>query len=92
MDCIVHWVSKSWTGLSLYDLKKFFLIILLKYSLFTVLITAIQKVIQFYICVCVYQFSSVAQLCLTCCNPMDCSTPGFPVHHQFLELTETHVH
>ena len=38
------------------------------------------------------QFSSVAQLCLTLCDPMDCSTPGFPVHHQFLELAQTHVH
>ena len=34
----------------------------------------------------------MAQLCLTLCNPMDCSTPGFPVHHQFPELTQTHVH
>ena len=32
------------------------------------------------------QFSSVPQLCLTLCNPMDCSMPGFPVHHQFLDL------
>ena len=38
------------------------------------------------------QFSSVAQSCLTLCNPMDCSTPGFPVHHQLPELTQTHVH
>ena len=38
------------------------------------------------------QFSSVAQLCLTLCNPMDCSTPGFPVHHQLLGLAQTHVH
>ena len=38
------------------------------------------------------QFSSVAQLCLTLCDPIDCSTPGFPVHHQLLELTQTHVH
>ena len=38
------------------------------------------------------QFSSVAQLCPTLCNPMDCSTPGFPVHHQLLELAQTHVH
>ena len=38
------------------------------------------------------QFSSVAQSCLTLCNPMDCSTLGFPVHHQLLELTQTHVH
>ena len=37
------------------------------------------------------QFSSEAQLCPTLCNPMDCSTPGFPVHHQLLELAQTHV-
>ena len=36
--------------------------------------------------------SSVAQLCLTLCNPMDCSTPGFLVHHQPPELAQTHVH
>ena len=33
-----------------------------------------------------------AQSCLTLCDPVDCSTPGFPVHHQLLEFTETHVH
>ena len=38
------------------------------------------------------QFSSVAQLCPTLCNLMDCSTPGFPVHHQFLELAQIHNH
>ena len=38
------------------------------------------------------QFRSVTQLCLTLCNPMDCSTPGFPVLHQLPELTQTHVH
>ena len=38
------------------------------------------------------QFSSVAQLSLTVCDPMDCSTPGLPVHHQLLELTQTHAH
>ena len=38
------------------------------------------------------QFSLVTQVCLTLCNPMDCSTPGLPVHHQLLELTHTHVH
>ena len=38
------------------------------------------------------EFSSVAQLCLTLCDPMDCSTPGFPVHHQLLELAQTRVH
>ena len=38
------------------------------------------------------QFSSVAQLCLTLCDPMDCSTPDVPVHHQLLELTQTNAH
>ena len=38
------------------------------------------------------RFSSVAQSCPTLYNPMDCSTPGFPVHHQLLELAQTHVH
>ena len=38
------------------------------------------------------QFSSVTQSCPTLCNPMDCSTPGLPVHHQLPEFTQTHVH
>ena len=38
------------------------------------------------------QFSSVAQSCLNLCDPMDCNMPGFPVHHQLLELAQTHVH
>ena len=38
------------------------------------------------------QFSSVAQSCLTLCNPMNHSMPGLPVHHQLLEFTQTHVH
>ena len=37
----------------------------------------------------VIQFSSVAQSCLTLCDPMNCSTPGLPVHHQLLEFTQT---
>ena len=41
---------------------------------------------------CWYQLSSVAQLCLTLWDPMDCSTPGFLVHHQLWELTQTHAH
>ena len=35
---------------------------------------------------------SVAQSCLTLCDPMDCSTPGFPVLHHLPELAQTHVH
>jgi len=38
------------------------------------------------------QFSSVAQSCPTLWNPMNCSTPGLPVHHQLREFTQTHVH
>ena len=36
--------------------------------------------------------SSVTQLCPTLCNPMDCSIPGLPLHHQLLEPAKTHVH
>ena len=38
------------------------------------------------------QFSSVAQSCPTLCDPVDCSRPGLPVHHQLPEFTQTHVH
>ena len=39
-----------------------------------------------------FQFSLVARSCPTLCYPMDCSMPGFPVHHQLPELAQTHVH
>ena len=38
------------------------------------------------------QFSSVTQSCPTLCDPMNCRTPGLPVHHQLPEFTQTHVH
>ena len=38
------------------------------------------------------QFSSIAQLCPTLCDPMNHSTPGLPVHHQLPEFTQTHIH
>ena len=40
----------------------------------------------------IIQFSSVSQSCLTLCEPMNCSTPGLPVHHELPEFTQTHVH
>ena len=40
----------------------------------------------------IVQFSSVAQSCVTLCDPMNCSMLGFPVHHQLLELAQIHVH
>ena len=39
-----------------------------------------------------FKTSSVTQSCPTLCDPRDCSMPGFPVHHQLLELVQTHVH
>ena len=39
-----------------------------------------------------FQSSSVTQSCPTLCDPMDCSTPSLPVHHQLLEFTQIHVH
>ena len=45
------------------------------------------KPISYCCCCC-----SVAKLCLILCNPMDCSMPGFPVHHQFRKTAQTHVH
>ena len=41
---------------------------------------------------CTPVFSSASQSCLTLCHPMDCSMPGFLVHHQLPEFTQTHVH
>ena len=42
---------------------------------------------------CIYsQFNSVAQSCPNLCNPMNCSMPGLPVHHQLQEFTQTHIH
>ena len=51
-----------------------------------------DKMVRWHHWVNGHQFSSIAQSCLPLCDPMDCSTPGFPVHHQLPELTQTHVH
>ena len=48
--------------------------------------------IKLYFFISSFQFSLVTQSCPTLCDPMGCSTPGFPVHHQLPELTQTHVH
>ena len=47
---------------------------------------------NYTMCYRLNQFCSVTQSCPTLCNPMNCSTPGLPVHHQLLESTQTHVH
>ena len=48
--------------------------------------------LSYYFYAMPFQFSSVAQSCLTLCDPVDCRTPGLPVHHQLPEFTQTHVH
>ena len=58
---------------------------------FTLLQTILLRIFL-YIYFGEHQFSSVTESCLTLCNPMDCSMPGFPVHHQLPELAQTHVH
>ena len=72
-------------------LKRFMRKLLVTRGLFNVLIigvsTKVTKFRELYV-----QFSSVAQSFLTLCNPMDCSTPGLPVHHQLLDLAPSHVH
>ena len=92
IDCTLCQIVKDWSALpealpcdtgltfiSAYDKKP--------YTYFTV------PVVPFFtFSKCRVQFSSVAQLCPTLCNPMDCSMPGFLVYHQLLELDQTHVH
>ena len=48
--------------------------------------------VDYYLSSLLVQFSSVTQLCLTLCDPINRSTPGLPVHHQLLEFTQAHVH
>ena len=45
-----------------------------------------------WIAIPIVSVSSVSQLCPTLCNPMDCNTTGLAIHHQLLELTQTHFH
>ena len=51
-----------------------------------------KDILSMCVLVASVQFSSVSQLCPTPCDPMDCSNPGHPVHHQLLESTQAHVH
>ena len=55
-------------------------------------IKVLEKPSSCLICYVVVHCCSVTKLCPTLCDPMDYSTPGFPVHHQLPEFTQTHVH
>ena len=61
------------------------------WGMFSSVLTEPLKEICYNLPVYSVQFSSVTQLCPTLCDPLDCSMPGFPVHHELLELTQTHV-
>ena len=76
MDCLVHGVTKSQRWLNDFHF-----------------IAICQRWVADEMRVCAgSQFSSVTQSCPTLCDLMNCSTPSFPVHHQLLEFTQTHVH
>ena len=63
--------------------------LLLPESFLKMIILYLNNYLKNFLCL---QLSSVTQSCLSLCDPMDCSTPGLPVHHQLPELTQTHVH
>ena len=76
-----------------YKFKEICLFILLIFLLILLLLTIIYTNNN-YMANCHVRkssVSSVTQLCLTLCNPKDCSKPGLPVYHQLLEFTQTHV-
>ena len=64
----------------------------MKINLILIIIVRYKSISQDISPECISQFSSVAQLCPILCDPIDCSTPGLPVHHQLPEFTQTHVH
>ena len=80
----VHGVANNWTRLSNWHFSLSFL-----GSPWLPTCTCIQSPEGMWSKV---QLSSVAQSCPTLCNPMNCSTPGLPVHQQLPEFTQTHVH
>ena len=95
---LVHFSSPSWLSAycpsDLSFMRRFSLTLCLTASLpcslhhFLVhFLHGVTRIWCLIVCWC-----SVTQSCLTLCNPMDCSTPGFPVHHQLPELVQTHVH
>ena len=69
-----------------------FLILSLGFSMYSIILSANRESFISFLIFSSVQFSSVTQLCPTLCDPMNCSTPVFPVHHQLPEFTQTHVH
>ena len=89
LQAIVLWVTKSWTQLEWLSSHYVHLFILLLMDIW------VASSLGLWICLYVSFgecFCSVAKSCPTLWDPMDCSAPGFPVHHQLPEFTQTHVH
>ena len=89
---------KKWNRISQIHLQcnaYFIYVILFLFSCWNVLVCCffcIQDLITAWEMFLIFQFSSVTQLCPTLRDPVNCSTPGLPVHHQLPEFTQSHVH
>ena len=77
----------KWLLISLIFLKTSLVFCILFFSPITLHWWLRKAFLSFLTC-----FSSVTQSCPTLCDPMNCSTPGHPVHHHLLEFTQTHIH
>ena len=86
-------VCLLWKKISIQLLYPFLVGLFVRFFLFVFMFLLLSCMNSLYIVLLdISPFSSVTQSCLTLCNPMDCSTEGFPVHHQLLEFGQTHVH
>ena len=100
MDCIVHAVEKSLTQLSDFHfhsqgcqkLDKVAERWTLNTTSWDVSSLNVQYRRERFVAISSVQFISVTQSCPTLCDPMDCSMPGLPVHHQLPQFTQTHTH
>jgi len=87
-DTLPHWSSSLWPWIILCRLYSYFISIWGPFSFFLFFILTSGLLFRTES----IQFSSVTQSCPNLCDPIDCNTPGLPVHHQLLESTQIHVH
>ena len=87
------WLEFKWRGIPIYSYMCVYVCVYI-YIFATVIgkdkPELAKKTAQFLSTFKGFQFSSVTQSCPTLCDPMNCSTPGLPVHHQLPEFTQTH--
>ena len=89
--CLLHWqagclpLESPWKQYNFSKFRSKITLIIVYSSKFPCI-----RQLKFYLCL--VQFSPVAQLCLTLCDPMNRSTPGLPVHHHLPEFTQMHIH